>query len=150
MRRVALGSLGIGAVFFLIDRFLKLWFAAQPEFRLSVIEPVLRFEYAENSGIAFGLPLGGPILLLLSVIILVALVGAINYAYRSGQPFRVVALISIMIGAASNLIDRIRFGFVIDYINVPFFTIFNLADVMITVGVVTLGLELLRQQKPKT
>ena len=42
----------------------------------------------------------------------------------------------IIIGAISNLMDRIQYGGVIDFINVPHFTVFNLSDIYISIGVV--------------
>ena len=42
----------------------------------------------------------------------------------------------IIIGAISNLMDRIQYGGVIDFINVPRFTVFNLSDIYISIGVV--------------
>lgn len=41
----------------------------------------------------------------------------------------------IALGAISNLIDRMIYGFVIDYFDVRFFSVLNLADIMITLGV---------------
>ena len=41
----------------------------------------------------------------------------------------------IILGAFSNLLDRLLFGYVIDYLNLHFWPVFNLADVMVVVGV---------------
>ncbi|MBU1778489.1 signal peptidase II, partial [Patescibacteria group bacterium] len=41
----------------------------------------------------------------------------------------------IIFGAISNLTDRLEYGYVIDYFSLKYFTIFNLADVMIVIGV---------------
>jgi signal peptidase II len=43
-------------------------------------------------------------------------------------------LLFIIFGAISNLVDRLKFGYVIDYIDIKYFTVFNLADIMIVVG----------------
>lgn len=54
-------------------------------------------------------------------------------------------------GAASNLVDRLRFGFVMDYIDLKVFPVFNLADVAIVLGAVFLIKEFLSQNsKVKT
>lgn len=48
------------------------------------------------------------------------------------------ALTILTIGAILNLTDRVFYGFVIDYFDLKYFTIFNLADIMITAGIVWL------------
>ena len=42
----------------------------------------------------------------------------------------------MIIGAISNLMDRIQYGGVIDFISVPYFTVLNLSDIYISIGVV--------------
>ena len=53
----------------------------------------------------------------------------------------------IAAGAASNFFDRIRYGAVIDYIDVRWFTVLNIADIMISVGAALLVLVLWRDDK---
>jgi lipoprotein signal peptidase len=53
-------------------------------------------------------------------------------------------------GAAGNLIDRLRFGYVIDFLELPRWPVFNVADSAITVGAVLLVLHFMRQEeRPK-
>ncbi len=44
----------------------------------------------------------------------------------------------IVLGAGSNLLDRIKYSYVIDYIDLKYFTVFNIADTMISLGVALL------------
>ena len=53
----------------------------------------------------------------------------------AGQARLALALSLILGGAAGNLIDRVVYGYVIDFITVPYWTSFNLADIYITVGI---------------
>ncbi len=55
--------------------------------------------------------------------------------YNLKKSFNIFLLI-VLFGAISNIIDRILGGCVIDYINIPYFPAFNLADVMITGGII--------------
>ncbi|OGY45223.1 MAG: signal peptidase II [Candidatus Buchananbacteria bacterium RIFCSPHIGHO2_01_FULL_39_8] len=129
-------------ILFIVDRILKFWFLKNPGFSRDFIDDFLSFELETNPGIAFGLPLDGTLLLLLVIVIIFALFNLLRKAYRQRKFLEIFLISLIVFGAISNLIDRLRYGFVIDYINVPFFTVFNLADAMITVGVALLALEL--------
>ena len=53
--------------------------------------------------------------------------------------FLLVFISFIILGAVSNLLDRITYGFVVDYIQTPlYWWVFNIADIMITIGVIGL------------
>ena len=55
-----------------------------------------------------------------------------------GRQSIAVCLFAIIMGAASNLFDRLKYGYVIDYLDLKYFTVFNLADAMIIFGVAIL------------
>lgn len=98
----------------------------------------LRFTVTHNDGVAFGLAGGGGILvILLAGIALVALGVFIASAPQSNLTWIAGGL--ILGGAAGNLIDRVRIGHVTDFILLPSWPAFNLADCAITVGVVLLA-----------
>jgi signal peptidase II len=126
----------IGAIFLLlIDRFLKIWafkFLVSDYFLLG---DILKFSFAKNSGIAFSIPLSGPFLVILIVCILLILLWELRKHYIQ-EKFTVAGILLIIFsGAVSNLWDRIQYGFVIDYLDLKYFTVFNIADSMISVGV---------------
>lgn len=99
-----------------------------------------------NDGIAFGLAGGGGILvILLSLIALVAL-GVFVAAAPSGWQASVAGGL-IFGGALGNLVDRVRYGEVTDFLLLPGWPAFNLADIGITVGVVMLALIMIRRPK---
>jgi signal peptidase II len=97
-------------------------------------------DYTVNSGAAFGI-LRARGLLFILVAVLVS--GFIIVSYRrvvtSPLPIR-IALGLILGGAIGNLIDRIRLGHVVDFIDLGWWPVFNLADSSIVVGVVLLAL----------
>ena len=110
----------------------------------------LQFTLTHNDGIAFGLAGGGGVfVILLAAFPLVALGAFIASAPESNLTWVAGGL--ILGGAAGNLIDRIRLGHVTDFILLPSWPAFNLADCAITVGVILLAISLLTgntNQKP--
>ncbi len=98
-----------------------------------------RATYVHNSGTAFGLFQDqGFILTIVSFIA----VGALIFFFRNGGVQSIIVRIAIgmMIGGAiGNLLDRVRLGFVVDFIDVGPWPVFNMADSFITVGIATLA-----------
>ena len=104
---------------------------------------LLSLERTSNSGIAFGLAGHVPSLLLILVaaaIVVVLLLLGTQMKWRGSS----IAIGLILGGALGNLLDRIFRGSVVDFIDLPHWPTFNLADVAITVGVVLLILGSLR------
>ncbi len=60
--------------------------------------------------------------------------------------FRQLCLALILAGALGNLIDRIRLGYVVDFLDFRIWPVFNVADSAITIGVVLLILQILKQK----
>jgi signal peptidase II len=108
----------------------------QPDTRIELRASWLALEYVENRGVAFGLLAGlGPILLLVSCALLAGLLA--HYAREERpSPWQTLAIGMIAGGAAGNLIDRIRLGYVIDFVAVGAWPNFNVADSAITCGVI--------------
>jgi signal peptidase II len=121
-----------------------------------IVDGFLSLSHVRNRGAAFGilseagLPYQGVILSLVSLFAL----GAIAvYWWRLPEQARLprLALALVLGGAFGNLIDRVRFGYVVDFVHVYFreytWPDFNLADSAISIGVVLLLLDMLRPQK---
>jgi signal peptidase II len=100
--------------------------------------PFLAFENVRNKGVAFGL--GGDISAALIGVTIVLLVGLLVFlALRSDGGWLVWLPAALLVGGAlGNLADRVRDGAVIDFIDLPLWPTFNLADVAITAGVLLL------------
>lgn len=93
------------------------------------------FQVVRNQGVGLGLFSG-------QTFYLVALgFGALTLLLWKNNLSSASAL--LLGGAVSNLIDRLRFGYVVDYIDIGSLPVFNLADVAIVVGVVLLVKEML-------
>jgi signal peptidase II len=106
---------------------------------LEVLGNVLHFTYIQNPGMAFGLDLGNNIFL--TVFAAIASAAILIYLYRVRRaPFsHRLAFALILGGAIGNLIDRLAYGQVIDFIEIRFGNmrwpfVFNLADMGLTIG----------------
>ncbi len=114
---------------------------------IEVIPGVLSFAYAENTGAAFGIFAGAT--WLLAVVSFVLAVGMSVFLVKTRKEYGsakygkiyVISLSMIISGAIGNLIDRVFFGYVVDFIRFDFFTfpVFNIADTLVSIGAVALA-----------
>ncbi len=103
---------------------------------ITVIPGLLELNYVENTGAAFSLFEGKTyILSVFSVVVLIVGVYLL-FARKIKSKVMLTSLVMIMGGGLGNLIDRIAYHFVVDYIKVLLidFPVFNFADCFITVG----------------
>ena len=99
--------------------------------------PGIEIVHVRNRGVAFGLfSDGGLVLVVIGIASVVALLAF--FATHSRRPLVWLPTGLLLGGAAGNLIDRTRQGFVTDFIDLPFWPAFNLADSCITIGVLSL------------
>ena len=99
--------------------------------------PGVEIVHVHNRGVAFGLFAGGGfVLVLIGVASVVALLAF--FATHSRRPLVWLPTGLLLGGAAGNLIDRLRQGYVTDFIDLPFWPAFNIADTCITLGVLSL------------
>lgn len=138
-----------------IDQLTKAWVLSGLDLRemgrVNILPPVLNFTWVENRGVSFGLFGDGSARWMLSLFsILVA--GILGWwALRADRRLLITAIGLVMGGAIGNVIDRIRFGFVVDFIDFSgtrvFPWVFNIADSAITVGVILLILDSLLSER---
>ena len=101
------------------------------------ILPGVELVHVRNRGVAFGLFAdGGVVLVAIGVISVLALLAF--FATHSRRPLVWLPTGLLLGGAAGNLVDRGRQGFVTDFIDLPLWPAFNLADMGITFGVLAL------------
>jgi signal peptidase II len=107
-----------------------------------LINGVLDITLVHNRGAAFGILRNQVYLFIITAIAAVVL---IYFALKNNRhnKYHVVCLSLILAGAIGNLIDRLRFGYVIDFLNFYIWPVFNIADSAITIGAVFLGWALL-------
>jgi signal peptidase II len=142
----------------LLDRWTK-WLVDTRLFlnqTIQVIDGFFNITYVQNTGVAFGIldavqsSMKSSILALLTI---GAIIAVLIYAWRTplSQKLLQAALSLILAGALGNLYDRVRYGYVIDFIEVYFRTYrwpsFNVADSAITTGVALLAIEMFRDER---
>jgi signal peptidase II len=113
---------------------------------LDVIEPLFRFTHVHNTGVAFGMFQGGGVAFMVIPIIVSAVI-VFYYRELPAQAWLVRLALGLQMGGAlGNLIDRLRQGYVVDFFNVEYWPVFNVADSCIVIGVVLLAFEILREE----
>lgn len=135
---------GTAATLFAADQISKALVvgAFQPGESVEVVGDLVKLWYVQNSGAAFSL-FPGALWLFLPVTVLA--LGMIVYffrAFRDRGPAIHVVLGMILAGTLGNLVDRLRLGYVVDFISVGFgnvrFPTFNVADSAVVVGIILL------------
>jgi lipoprotein signal peptidase len=135
--------LGIAGVVVALDQLTKAWLVAnvgQGELR-EVVGDWIRLVYHQNSGALFGLFHDQAILFGLISLGVIGLI--VGYHARSGRSLYLsVALGFLLGGAVGNLVDRLRLGYVVDFVDIGIgdlrFYTFNLADSAISTAIVLL------------
>lgn len=154
----ALGFAIAGAIF-LLDQLIK-WVVTGP-LRLEQVGsiellPIFRFSWVENYGVSLGLlhadtDTGRWLLVAMTAVIAS---GVSYFLWRERRRQDAIAFSFVLGGALGNIVDRIRFGYVVDYADLHFgewrpFLVFNVADAAITIGVlILLARALLTRDKP--
>jgi len=143
----------------LVDFLTKTWAVARLEGREEIIVvpallgdgvgPVLRLTFWRNPGAAFGLGASAGLTLVFTVLAIAVSVGIIVYSRRVTNTAWALALGGLLGGALGNLVDRLMRspgplrGHVVDFIGIPSWPIFNVADSAVTcaaIAIVLLGL----------
>lgn len=115
-----------------------------------LLESYLEFRYAENCGAAFGLMRTAPMVARKAVFGVAAILASVAlfvmFVRGRGGTLFAVSVPLIVSGALGNLVDRVRYGYVVDFIRFHWrngweYPTFNIADVGITVGVILLVLD---------
>ncbi|HZV80832.1 MAG TPA: signal peptidase II [Geobacteraceae bacterium] len=139
-----------------IDQLTKLYIDRSMQLYQSipVIDGLFNITYLRNKGAAFSFLANASWRLPFFILVSVIAVGAIMVAFtklRNDQHFAAVSLTLILSGAVGNLIDRIRLGEVIDFLDVYWrnhhWPAFNIADSAICVGVALLALDMVREER---
>lgn len=115
-----------------------------PGERLPVLPPVLFLTYVENPGAAFGLLAGHLWLLIVLGAAAIFVLALYRKVLAEQKPPVKLGVALAAGGSMGNLIDRLRLGRVVDFVDISVWPIFNAADVFIVVGVALLVREVIR------
>ncbi len=132
-------ALIIAAVLLAVDQVIKYFVLRdlRPVGSVTVIRGLLELSYLENKGAAFGLFQNSIWLVVLITVTAFVGITAALFRYKKHTFFSYAASALLIAGGAGNLVDRLLYGFVVDFIHVMFFDyVFNFADCCITVGAV--------------
>ncbi|MGB9680647.1 MAG: signal peptidase II [Patescibacteria group bacterium] len=134
--------------FFILDRFFKNLFLSQ-ETIYKEFGP-FAFFLTKNSRVIFGFFASNIWFDILTGLVLLFVILKLKEAYLK-KDFTSLFVYSLLIGGAvSNILDRIKYGFIIDYIDLGPWHIFNLADLLILSGVVILVVQYWRERSKKS
>ena len=135
-----------------IDQLIKNWALNVLRYKgaISVIENVFNLTYVENRGAAFGMLQNNQ-----TIFILVAAIASIFGLYylhtKKVNNLGKIGILLVISGAIGNLIDRVRLGFVVDYLDfhIIWSYVFNLADCFVVVGTILLCLYIITSEEKK-
>ena len=125
-----------------------------------VIKGIFSITPTLNTGGGFGILPDQTLLFILISILIIIIIGTFLISKRGMSPYRrsgghpslwnqkrpYIALTLILAGALGNLVDRLRLGAVIDFIDFKVWPVFNIADSSITIGVIILAWQLLKSR----
>lgn len=145
-----IGGLALAA----LDQLIKIWATTYllPVGSAPLIPGFVELRYVLNDGMAFSM-LSGQRWLLIAVTGVVLLVVALVLLFRKMPRLERIVWMLILGGGLGNLIDRVRTGVVVDYLNFQFidFPVFNFADICVCTGVglliLSLVLDLLHERR---
>lgn len=153
-RRCLLILAGVAVFAVVLDQLVKWWVVSELRPRIEsgegpivLLGGLLKFTYVENTGAAFSI--GAGYTWIFSIVAVIVAVIIVRISRRLGSLGWAIALGGLLGGLLGNLIDRLSrppspgMGYVVDFISLPNFAVFNIADMFITlsaVGMVVLAL----------
>lgn len=135
-----------------LDQFTKFLVISRLSLNQSVpvLRGILHITRVHNRGAAFGILKDQLGLFILASLFAIALIysNLKNTGFKK-EPVYSASLSLILAGAVGNLIDRLRLGYVVDFIDFRIWPVFNVADSAITVGAILLGYSIMRRPAVK-
>ncbi|MCK5641859.1 MAG: signal peptidase II, partial [Gammaproteobacteria bacterium] len=124
----------LATCFFIVDQLLK-WIAVNYLVKPVELTSWFAFKYEENIGIAWSMPVPQEIIIPLNIILLVLIIIYLPKHVDLRLNKSMLALALIVGGALGNIFDRFAYGYVIDFISVGWWPVFNLADSFLVIGI---------------
>lgn len=136
----------IGTIFafsIILDQSTKMWAVnvLKNGESIKLIGNFLRFTYAENKGAAFSILQNQMLFFIITTVIMLAVLAYIYFKTKNITQLSKLSIAMVAGGAIGNFIDRLRLGYVVDFIDVRFgsfynFPIFNIADSFVVCGTI--------------
>lgn len=114
---------------------------------LPALSRLFSLTYVTNTGAAFGLLKEAGVVFVFVAIVVITIIVLYMRRVPADQQLVRVALGLQLGGALGNLIDRLRLGHVVDFIDLKFWPVFNVADSAIVIGVALLAIAFWRQER---
>ncbi len=147
--RLLLG--GIAIVVFVVDQVTKYLVLSRLKVNESwnpipALRPFVSITHVTNTGAAFGIfPDQSTLFIVIAFLVIAGIL--IYYRYLPADRLLVRASLGLQLGGAvGNLVDRLRYGHVVDFIDFKIWPVFNVADSAVVVGVLILAYYLLHEQ----
>lgn len=123
-----------------LDRWTKVWASGALQALGTIpLIPFFDLTYVENTGAAFGMGRGANKLLTVVSIGLVIGLQVLRRRWPKNDPWLQWGALLVTTGAVGNLYDRIAFGYVVDFLHIHHWPVFNVADSCISIGAVMLA-----------
>lgn len=127
----------IVSVIVVMDQLLK-FFIRKYVIDIEVIKDFFSITFIKNTGAGFGILKGYTTLLI--IVNVLALIFLFYVYIKSKKSYLAnISMVLIIAGAIGNLIDRLFFGYVTDFVNFTFWPAFNLADISVSIGALILA-----------
>ncbi|MDJ0276889.1 signal peptidase II [Sphingomonas sp. 2R-10] len=153
-------AVAIAITVLIVDQFVKYWVTGPmgidyPGAELHLL-PIFTLRFVQNFGVSLGLLQAGSETARWALVAMTAIIatGVAVWIRRERQKPELIGLGLVLGGALGNIVDRVRFGYVVDYADLHFggfspFLVFNVADAAISIGVVILLVRALFTREPK-
>lgn len=136
--------IGLSSIFLILDIVVKVLVKSKLVLNesIKIIDNFFYITYVKNTGAAWSILSGKQVFLILFSIIVIVLLFIYLYKKKTYTKLELIGYSMLISGAIGNLIDRILYGYVVDYLNFYIFNynfpIFNIADCCIVVGIMLL------------
>ncbi len=147
-------SIIIAAIVVILDQISKLICVNNMELGQSfeIIPGILKFTHIQNKGAAFGMLSDNRwVFMIISVIVIIAMIVALKY-FKPSHKLYYISISMILGGGIGNMIDRVRLGYVVDFVDFCAFDfwkwVFNVADIAVTVGCILFIVYLIFYDRP--
>jgi len=129
--------IGVALAVIAIDQLTKYFISLLPSGSgIPLLGKFLMLTHTQNTGAAFGMLQGRNMAL---IAVTLAILAAMAWYYKNISKGHIIYAAMICGGAIGNLIDRVRLGYVTDFIGFSFWPTFNVADIAVTIGALMLA-----------